>query len=84
MLFLGSGLKAQTLLPIASPLLVIVAFFILADGLCLVAGQALNGLSDMRMPTLMMGPGHWGVELPAALLFGLARWGRVFWDFGWD
>ena len=46
MLFVGSDLEALTLLPIASPLIVIVAFFILADGLRLIAGQALNGLSD--------------------------------------
>nr|VFK24566.1 MAG: MatE protein [Candidatus Kentron sp. LFY] len=37
-LFLGSEPKAQTLLPIASPLLVIVAFFVLADGLRLIVG----------------------------------------------
>nr|VFK11683.1 MAG: multidrug resistance protein, MATE family [Candidatus Kentron sp. LPFa] len=76
MLFLGSDLKAQTLLPIASPLLVIVAFFILANGLRTIAGQALNGLSDMRMPALMMGLGYWGIGFPAALVFGLGM------DFG--
>ena len=76
MLFLGSELKAQALLPIASPLLVIVAFFILADGLRVIAGYALNGLSDMRMPALMMGLGHWGIGFPAALVFGLGM------DFG--
>nr|VFJ65145.1 MAG: multidrug resistance protein, MATE family [Candidatus Kentron sp. FM]VFJ66687.1 MAG: multidrug resistance protein, MATE family [Candidatus Kentron sp. FM]VFK13911.1 MAG: multidrug resistance protein, MATE family [Candidatus Kentron sp. FM] len=72
MLFIGSDLKALTLLPIASPLIVIVAFFILVDGLRLIAGQALNGLSDIKMPALMMGLGQWGVGFPAALVFGLA------------
>nr|VFK21780.1 MAG: MatE protein [Candidatus Kentron sp. LPFa] len=76
MLFLGSEIRAQALLPIASPLLVIVAFFILANGVRVIAGQALNGLSDMRMPALMMGLGHWGIGFPAALVFGLGM------DFG--
>nr|VFK23607.1 MAG: multidrug resistance protein, MATE family [Candidatus Kentron sp. LFY] len=82
MLFLSSELKAQTLLPIASPLLVIVAFFVLADGLRLIVGQALNGLSDMKMPALMMGLGHWGLGLPTALLFGLAM-GQGILGFWW-
>ena len=68
-LFLGSEPKAQALLPIASPLLVVVASFILlADGLRVIAGQALNGLSDMKMPALMMGLGHWGIGFPSALV----------------
>nr|VFK56977.1 MAG: multidrug resistance protein, MATE family [Candidatus Kentron sp. TUN]VFK64729.1 MAG: multidrug resistance protein, MATE family [Candidatus Kentron sp. TUN] len=82
MLFLGSEMKAQALLPIAAPLLVIVAFFILADGLRLVAGQALNGLSDMKMPALMMGLGHWVIGFPTALVFGLAM-GQGILGFWW-
>ena len=82
-LFLGSEPKAQALLPIASPLLVVVASFILlADGLRVIAGQALNGLSDMKMPALMMGLGHWGIGFPSALVFGLAM-GQGILGFWW-
>ena len=72
MLFTGSDLEARTLLPIASPLLVIVAFFLLVDAPRIITLHALNGLSDMKMPALMMGLGHWGVSFPTALVFGLA------------
>nr|VFJ62189.1 MAG: multidrug resistance protein, MATE family [Candidatus Kentron sp. FW]VFJ62387.1 MAG: multidrug resistance protein, MATE family [Candidatus Kentron sp. FW] len=68
--FAGSESKAQTLLPIAAPLIVLVAFFVLVDGLRMVIGMALNGLSDMKIPTLIAGVAHWVVGFPAGVMLG--------------
>jgi len=70
MLFVGSESKAQTLLPIAAPLVVLAAFLVLVDGLRLVIGMALNGLSDMKVPALISVLAYWGIGFPAGLVFG--------------
>ena len=57
--------------PTAFQLILIVIFFVFADSLRVIVGQALNGLSDMKMPALIMGLGHWLIGFPTALLFGL-------------
>lgn len=71
-LFVGSGPKAQALLPVATPLIMAVAFFVLADGLRMIAGQALNGLSDMRAPALIAVVFYWAVGLPCGVMLGFA------------
>nr|VFJ75298.1 MAG: multidrug resistance protein, MATE family [Candidatus Kentron sp. FW] len=71
MLFTGSGLEAQTLIPFAAPLLVFVAFFILVDGLHLVLDHALvGGLADTKIPALITTVCYWGVGLPAGMVLG--------------
>nr|VFK14861.1 MAG: multidrug resistance protein, MATE family [Candidatus Kentron sp. LFY] len=70
MLFVGVGPKAQSLLPIAAPLMVLVAFFVLADGLRMITGQALNGLSDMKIPALIAVISYWGIGLPCGVMLG--------------
>lgn len=71
-LFVGSGSKAEALLPVATPLITVVAFFMLADGLRMIAGQALNGLSDMRAPALIAVVFYWGIGLPGGVMLGFA------------
>nr|VFJ46167.1 MAG: multidrug resistance protein, MATE family [Candidatus Kentron sp. DK] len=86
MLFVGSGLDARALLPIASPLVVLVAFFVLMDGLRMVVGQALNGLSDIKTPTLIAAISYWGIALPVGVVLGFVMelgvlglwWGLIF------
>nr|VFJ64485.1 MAG: multidrug resistance protein, MATE family [Candidatus Kentron sp. FM]VFJ64924.1 MAG: multidrug resistance protein, MATE family [Candidatus Kentron sp. FM]VFK14081.1 MAG: multidrug resistance protein, MATE family [Candidatus Kentron sp. FM] len=70
MLFVGSGLEAQTLLPIAAPVVVLAAFFVFVNGLRLVINQALNGLADMKVPALIAALCYWGITLPAGVVFG--------------
>jgi MATE family multidrug resistance protein len=70
-LFVGTGPKAESLLPVATPLITLVAFFVLADGLRLIAGQALNGLSDMKAPALIAVVSFWGIGLPSGAMLGL-------------
>ena len=72
MLFVGIGPRAQALLPVATPLITVVAFFVLADGLRMIAGQALNGLSDMRAPALIAVVFYWGIGLPSGVMLGFA------------
>nr|VFJ53276.1 MAG: multidrug resistance protein, MATE family [Candidatus Kentron sp. FW] len=72
MLFVGTGPKAESLLPVATPLIVLVAFFMLADGLRMIAGQALNGLSDMKAPALIAAVCYWGIGLPCGAVLGVA------------
>nr|VFJ54392.1 MAG: multidrug resistance protein, MATE family [Candidatus Kentron sp. FW] len=72
MLFVGAGPKAESLLPVAAPLIVLVAFFMLADGLRMIASQALNGLSDMKAPALIVTVSYWGIGLPSGVILGFA------------
>nr|VFK38970.1 MAG: multidrug resistance protein, MATE family [Candidatus Kentron sp. TC] len=67
-LFVGAGPEAQTLMPIAAPLLVLIAFFALVDGVRIVATHASNGLSDMKAPALIMALASWGIGVPCGLL----------------
>nr|VFK54515.1 MAG: multidrug resistance protein, MATE family [Candidatus Kentron sp. TC] len=67
-LFVGAGPEAQILMPIAAPLLVLIAFFALVDGVRIVATHASNGLSDMKAPALIMALASWGIGVPCGLL----------------
>lgn len=71
-LFVGTGPEAEALLPIATPLIVLIAFFVLVDGLHDIAGHALNGLSDMKVPALIAGISYWGIGLSGAVILGFA------------
>nr|VFK17840.1 MAG: hypothetical protein BECKLPF1236A_GA0070988_1018110 [Candidatus Kentron sp. LPFa]VFK37245.1 MAG: hypothetical protein BECKLPF1236C_GA0070990_108021 [Candidatus Kentron sp. LPFa] len=55
MLFVGAGPEGMDLVSFASPLIVLVAVFVLFDSVRMVIGYALNGLSDMKMPTAIIG-----------------------------
>nr|VFK35219.1 MAG: multidrug resistance protein, MATE family [Candidatus Kentron sp. MB]VFK77174.1 MAG: multidrug resistance protein, MATE family [Candidatus Kentron sp. MB] len=70
-LFVGSGQEAEILLPVAIPLIMFLALFILIDGLRTLGNDALNGLADMKVPALIATMAYWGVGLPAAALFGV-------------
>nr|VFK20696.1 MAG: multidrug resistance protein, MATE family [Candidatus Kentron sp. LFY] len=70
MLFVGSGLKAQALLPIAAPVVVLAAFFVFVNGLHLVLNHALNGLADMKIPALIAAVAYWGIALPVGIALG--------------
>nr|VFJ93053.1 MAG: multidrug resistance protein, MATE family [Candidatus Kentron sp. LFY] len=70
-LFVGSEPReAQALLPLASPLIVLVGLFVIVDGLRTVGGQGLNGLSDMKIPALIAGLAYWGISLPLGAWLG--------------
>nr|VFK63944.1 MAG: MatE protein [Candidatus Kentron sp. TUN] len=70
MLFVGAGLKAQTLLPTAAPVVVLAAFFVFVNGLRLVLNHALNGLADMKVPALIAAVSYWGIALPVGITLG--------------
>nr|VFJ75471.1 MAG: multidrug resistance protein, MATE family [Candidatus Kentron sp. FW] len=70
-LFVGSEtLDAQVVLPLTSPLIVLVGFFVIADGLRAVNNHALNGLSDMKVPALIAVLAYWGLSLPLGAWLG--------------
>nr|VFJ72093.1 MAG: multidrug resistance protein, MATE family [Candidatus Kentron sp. FW] len=71
MLFVGTGPKAESLLPIATPLIAFAAFFALVDGLHDIAGYALNGLSDTKAPALIATVCYWGIGLPSVTMLGV-------------
>nr|VFK61223.1 MAG: multidrug resistance protein, MATE family [Candidatus Kentron sp. TUN]VFK70220.1 MAG: multidrug resistance protein, MATE family [Candidatus Kentron sp. TUN] len=68
MLFIGSGPENHAILPVAAPLVVLVAFFAMMDGLHLVTGYVLNGLADMKMPALILAVIYWGVGFPCGIV----------------
>nr|VFJ92960.1 MAG: multidrug resistance protein, MATE family [Candidatus Kentron sp. LFY] len=72
MAFVGSGPEIQALLPIATPLVVFVAFYSLIEGLCTVVEQALNGLKDMKVPALITVLAYWVIGLPSGVVFGFS------------
>nr|VFK19898.1 MAG: MatE protein [Candidatus Kentron sp. LPFa] len=81
-LFISSEVReTQTLLPLASSLIVLIGLFVITDGLRIIGSQALNGLSDMKMPALMAGLTYWGISLPlgAWLGFAMGLGVRGFW-----
>ncbi len=56
----------QATVAVALALLAIAPVFIVADGVQCVAGGALRGLGDTRVPFLLAAAGYWGVGFPAA------------------
>jgi MATE family multidrug resistance protein len=66
---------------LATTLLVYAAVFQYADGLQAMAGGALRGLKDTRLPAIITVAAYWGVGLPAGVGLGLwAGWGATgFW-----
>nr|VFK59949.1 MAG: multidrug resistance protein, MATE family [Candidatus Kentron sp. TUN] len=69
-LFVGSDSETQNLLPVASSVVVVAAFFIFIHGFCLVANRASNGLADMKIPALITVAAYWGIALPAGIVLG--------------
>jgi len=69
-LFVGAGPKAESFLPVATPLIMLVPFFVLVSGLRLIIGRALNGLSDMKGPALITAVSYWGIGLPSGVILG--------------
>lgn len=86
MLFVGAGPEGRDLVSFASPLIVLVAVFVLFDSVRMVIGYALNGLSDMKMPTVIIGLAYWGIGLPVGAVLGFTMdlgvlglwWGLTF------
>ncbi len=71
LLFLGGGAASATeTVALASRLLVVGASFFVADGLQTVAGGALRGLNDTRVPLLLAVLSYWAIGFVAALLLG--------------
>nr|VFK60330.1 MAG: multidrug resistance protein, MATE family [Candidatus Kentron sp. UNK]VFK69210.1 MAG: multidrug resistance protein, MATE family [Candidatus Kentron sp. UNK] len=77
MLFVGSGLQAQILLPIAAPVVVLSAFFLFVNGLRQVITHASSGLADMRIPALIATLAYWGIAFPVGVVFGFVMDGGV-------
>ena len=60
----------------AVALLNVVVVFQVADGVQSVAGGALRGMGDTRVPFIFAAVGYWGIGLPAAWVLTLrAGWG---------
>ena len=71
--FLGAGdAAAQEAVALAATLLTVAGVFQLADGVQAVAGGALRGLKDTRVPMLLAALGYWGIGMPVGLV--LAAW----------
>ncbi len=63
---------------IALSLLGVAALFQVVDGIQCVAGGALRGLGDTRIPFVIAAAGYWGIGFPAAwALTWWAGWGAV-------
>ena len=61
---------------LATGLLGVVVVFQVADGVQCVAGGALRGLGDTRVPVVLAAAAYWGVGFPAAWFLTLrAGWG---------
>jgi len=59
-------------------LLVVAAIFLLADGAQVISANALRGLTDVKVPTLITAVCYWGLAMPLA--YGLAMhtgWGPI-------
>lgn len=56
---------------LATQLLFIVALFLLADGGQVVAANALRGLTDVNVPTVITAIAYWGLAIPLAWWLGL-------------
>ncbi len=68
-LFLGDADPlGPEVLAIAVPLIIAAGVFQLADGVQVVATGALRGLSDTRVPMLLVGLGYWVIGLPGGWL----------------
>lgn len=63
-------INSPDIIALASQLLLIAAFFQLADGIQAVGVGALRGLSDVRVPTLIALFSYWGIALPVAWVMG--------------
>nr|VFJ70154.1 MAG: multidrug resistance protein, MATE family [Candidatus Kentron sp. FW] len=70
MLFVGTGPKAQTLLPIATPIVALATVFVFTNGLRTIINYALNGLADMKIPALIAVVSYWGIALPVGVVLG--------------
>lgn len=57
----------------ASGLLLVAAFFQLADGTQVVSSGCLRGLEDVKVPTLITGMAYWGLAIPCSLALGVWR-----------
>jgi MATE family multidrug resistance protein len=63
-------IDSPDIIELASSLLLIAAFFQIADGIQAVGVGALRGLSDVKVPTLIALFSYWGIALPVAWLLG--------------
>ncbi|GEO80988.1 MATE family efflux transporter [Pararhodospirillum oryzae] len=59
-------------LPLAASLLMIAGVFQIADGAQVVAGGALRGLKDTRVPMLVVGFGYWALAVPLGATLAFA------------
>lgn len=63
-------IDSPDIIELASSLLLIAAFFQIADGVQAVGVGALRGLSDVKVPTMIALFSYWGIALPVAWLLG--------------
>jgi len=56
---------------LAAQLLLVGAFFQLADGVQVIAAHLLRGISDVKLPTLITLAAYWGIALPLGYLIGV-------------
>nr|VFJ93047.1 MAG: multidrug resistance protein, MATE family [Candidatus Kentron sp. LFY] len=69
--------KAHDLVPVAAPLIMFIAIFVIIDSLRMVTNRALNGLADMKIPALIAAMAHWGVGFTTAMIFGFVMDGGI-------
>ena len=79
LLFLGkSAANAAATAALAAALLVVGASFFIADGVQTVAGGALRGLNDTRVPMLFAAICFWGIGFVGCYALGFSlQWGAV-------
>lgn len=65
--------KSPDVIDLAAKLLLIAAWFQIADGLQVVAVSALRGLSDVRVPALIAVLAYWVVAVPLGAALAFAR-----------
>lgn len=67
----GWFVRDAAVIGLAAQLLLIGAFFQLADGVQVIAAQLLRGISDVKVPTVITLVAYWGIALPLAYLIGV-------------
>ncbi len=71
--YLAAGfVTEESVIRLASQLLVVAAVFQLGDGGQVVAAGALRGLADVKVPTLITFLAYWGIAIPGAYFAGVA------------
>jgi MATE family multidrug resistance protein len=67
----GWFVRDAAVVAIAAQLLVVAAFFQMADGMQVIAAACLRGMSDVKVPALITLVAYWAIALPLGYVLGI-------------